>query len=144
MIAGVHFVLQPDVSAAAMYLGLSAVSWTGVYFVRRQEAKEEEAAGRSWANARVRCCKCGGNDRVAMRRYYYAASFVVVSYLHPIAPQLICHGCRIKSGLGYAVVSLVFGWLGFPWGPIFTMRAVYRNCCGGEVLPCEFDIPAPK
>jgi hypothetical protein len=41
----------------------------------------------------------------------------------------------------FTVVSLLFGWWGFPWGFVFTPQAIYRNLRGGyrqtvaELLP---------
>lgn len=32
----------------------------------------------------------------------------------------------------YSVLTLVLGWWGFPWGPIYTLGALGRNALGGE------------
>jgi len=38
----------------------------------------------------------------------------------------------LAAGLFYTLLTLVVGWWAFPWGPIATVRAVYRNLRGGE------------
>lgn len=38
--------------------------------------------------------------------------------------------------IGYSVLSLFFGWWGFPWGPIYTVQALWNNVIGGlDVTP---------
>jgi hypothetical protein len=36
------------------------------------------------------------------------------------------------KGLPYSVVSLVAGWWGIPWGPIWTIMTLVQNCDGGK------------
>lgn len=61
----------------------------------------------------------------------------VVSVLILTTRQLSAvHRVRPGEGTGrvampYVVASLVFGWWGFPWGPIWTIRWVVRNLRGG-------------
>ena len=42
---------------------------------------------------------------------------------------------RGKGTLGpaipYILISLLFGWWGIPWGPIFTIKSLYTNLNGG-------------
>ncbi|AGF56248.1 MULTISPECIES: hypothetical protein [Clostridium] len=41
------------------------------------------------------------------------------------------------KGLGYTLLTLVAGWWGIPWGPIYTIGALYRNCSGGKDITAE-------
>jgi hypothetical protein len=34
----------------------------------------------------------------------------------------------------FTMVSLLLGWWGIPFGPIFTVRAVVKNLSGGQVV----------
>jgi hypothetical protein len=64
--------------------------------------------------------------------YPYAESWVVVSFKRVSDPILV--GPAISRGGGKAVPllhSLLFGWWGFPWGPIFTIQTVVRTLRGG-------------
>ncbi len=42
------------------------------------------------------------------------------------------------KGLPYTLISLFFGWWGFPWGPIYTIGAMINNCKGGRNVTAEF------
>ena len=42
------------------------------------------------------------------------------------------------KGLGYTLISLLFGWWGIPWGPIYTIGAVIKNCSGGKDVTSQF------
>jgi hypothetical protein len=42
------------------------------------------------------------------------------------------------KGLGYTLISLLFGWWGIPWGPIYTIGAVINNCKGGKNVTSHF------
>jgi hypothetical protein len=36
------------------------------------------------------------------------------------------------KGLPFTLLSLVAGWWGIPWGPIYTIQSVYNNSRGGK------------
>ncbi len=36
-----------------------------------------------------------------------------------------------KQSLKYSLISSLFGWWGVPWGPIWTISAIFRNFNGG-------------
>ena len=38
----------------------------------------------------------------------------------------------IKYSIGFILLSLLFGWWGFPWGPIYTIGTVFNNLLGGK------------
>ena len=45
-----------------------------------------------------------------------------------------------KHSMGFVLLNLVMGWWGFPWGPIYTIGAIYHQMSGGkdvtqDVLP---------
>ncbi|KAF2515249.1 hypothetical protein [Flavobacterium foetidum] len=42
-----------------------------------------------------------------------------------------------KYSWGYAVLNLVVGWWGFPWGPIYTIGSAYHHIVGGKDLTME-------
>jgi len=33
--------------------------------------------------------------------------------------------------------TLVVGWWGVPWGPIYTIESIFSNCCGGKDVTKE-------
>ena len=38
----------------------------------------------------------------------------------------------VLKGLTFTLISLVLGWWGFPWGPIYTVAAISNNLGGGR------------
>lgn len=65
--------------------------------------------------------------------FEYCISAVVVTFKKPSAVYFIPkgEGTFLKS-LPYTLVSLLLGWWGFPWGPIYTVQTVFNNLSGGE------------
>jgi hypothetical protein len=64
--------------------------------------------------------------------YTYCVSFFVLTLKRPTDVRLIRAGhSPVSTGLPYVFVSLLFGWWGIPWGPIYTIEAIYRNLGGG-------------
>jgi hypothetical protein len=43
-----------------------------------------------------------------------------------------CEACRCKQALVWSSVSGLLGWWGFPFGPIYTIPALYHNAKGGK------------
>lgn len=64
--------------------------------------------------------------------YTYCISVFVMTFKRSTDIRLIKagHG-TVGAGLPFTLVSLLFGWWGFPWGPIYTIETIYRNLCGG-------------
>lgn len=42
------------------------------------------------------------------------------------------------KGLGFTLISLFFGWWGFPWGPIYTIGSLFNNLKGGKDVTQHF------
>jgi hypothetical protein len=65
--------------------------------------------------------------------YKYCVSIVVMTFrrgsdIYFIPP----HENAILKGLPYTLLSLVLGWWGIPWGPIYTIGSLYTNLTGGK------------
>lgn len=75
------------------------------------------------------------------------AKFVVFQYCISILIMTFKRGSDIyfiRSGestftpvLIYTLVSLIFGWWGIPWGPIYTISSVFSNLTGGKDVTPE-------
>lgn len=64
--------------------------------------------------------------------YTYCISALVVTLKRPTEVRLIRAGRNpAAASWPYTAVSLLLGWWGIPWGPIYTFETVYRNLCGG-------------
>lgn len=64
--------------------------------------------------------------------YTYCISILVMTFKRSSEIRLIKAGHNpVTSGLPYTLISLIFGWWGIPWGPIYTIETIYRNLSGG-------------
>ena len=48
----------------------------------------------------------------------------------------------VAKGMPYTLLSLLFGWWGIPWGPIYTVSSLYKNLTGGENVTAEVTMAA--
>lgn len=65
--------------------------------------------------------------------YYYSVSLLFVTFYRKSQVYAIPNGkSRIIPGLKYSLISFIFGWWGFPWGPIRTLQSIVTNFGGGE------------
>jgi len=70
--------------------------------------------------------------------YQYAISVVVMSFRRPSNIYFIRAGQRsLTPGLGFSAVSLLLGWWGIPWGPIYTIQSLWNNFSGGRDVTSE-------
>jgi hypothetical protein len=64
--------------------------------------------------------------------YQYCFSILVMSFKRGSDIHFVPQGTSAaKKGLPYVGMSLVVGWWGFPWGPIWTLSTVFKNLGGG-------------
>jgi hypothetical protein len=43
----------------------------------------------------------------------------------------------VGKSIGFTLVSLVVGWWGIPWGPIYTIGSLFTNLSGGKNVTNE-------
>ena len=75
------------------------------------------------------------------------AKFVVFEYCYSIIIMTFKRGSdiyfvkagesTIKHSIGYTLITLLFGWWGIPWGPIYSIGALYSNLSGGKDVTQE-------
>ncbi len=65
--------------------------------------------------------------------FQYCISVIVMTFKRPSNIYFIRLGDNaIVKGIGYTLLSLLFGWWGIPWGPIYTIQSLVRNLGGGK------------
>jgi hypothetical protein len=70
--------------------------------------------------------------------YQYAISVLVMSFRRSSDVYFIPAGeSAITKGLPWSLISLVAGWWGIPWGPIFTIQSLVTNFKGGKDVTAE-------
>src|SRR4051794_13881621 len=78
------------------------------------------------------CHRCGRRNaslRLVIFPYVYS---VVLFTSKRAAAGIWCHSCRSALRWQYGLISLLFGWWGFPWGPLYTPGALIRSFAGGQ------------
>jgi hypothetical protein len=65
--------------------------------------------------------------------FQYCISIVILTFRRPSDIYFLRLGENpVVKGLPFTLLSLVAGWWGIPWGPIYTIQSVYNNSCGGK------------
>ncbi len=78
---------------------------------------------------RGNCPRCQGPGPVDVHTSYKVWSALVLTSWSS-TPQICCRICGHRSQLKNLLFSILFGWWGFPWGPILTPVLVTRNLRG--------------
>ena len=64
--------------------------------------------------------------------FNYCISVIVLTFRRSSSIYFIkADENAIVKGLPFTLLSLVAGWWGIPWGPIYTIQSIYKNCQGG-------------
>jgi hypothetical protein len=70
--------------------------------------------------------------------YQYCISIVIISFQRSSDVYYIRPGeSAILKGLPFTLLSLVLGWWGIPWGPIYTIMDTVLNFSGGKDVTKE-------
>jgi curved DNA-binding protein CbpA len=79
------------------------------------------------------CCSHCGKVTAQPRStvFFRTISIIVITTTTPIQ-GIFCSVCASKLGLRASLVSALFGWWGFPWGPIWTISSIFTNARGGR------------
>jgi hypothetical protein len=65
--------------------------------------------------------------------YQYCISVIVMAFRRSSDIYFIKEGeSRLSKGLPWTLLSVLAGWWGIPWGPIFTVQALITNFRGGK------------
>ena len=70
--------------------------------------------------------------------YRYCISIVVMTFRRSSDIYFVRSGEKaIVKGLGYTFLTLILGWWGIPWGPIYTIGSLGTNLSGGKDVTGE-------
>lgn len=93
----------------------------------------DEPAKNTSANIEpIRCSKCGcitAQPRFVI--FYDTVSVIVVTTKTP-RYGIFCSKCAAKVSLKASLKTMLFGWWGFPFGPIYSIMSLYTNAIFGE------------
>ncbi|AXQ27335.1 hypothetical protein D0B54_00915 [Solimonas sp. K1W22B-7] len=70
--------------------------------------------------------------------FQYCVSILVMTFKRPSNIYFVRSGqSPVVKGLGFSLLSFLAGWWGFPWGPIYTIGALFTNFSGGKDVTQE-------
>jgi hypothetical protein len=70
--------------------------------------------------------------------YYYTISVGILTFRRSSDIYYIAPGkSMIAPGLPWMALSLLAGWWGIPWGPIYTIQSIWVNARGGRDMTRE-------
>lgn len=109
-------------------------------FVRTGRVKRELSEFETWLQANRDRILAGGasyhgariTGETEVTRFLLAASVVILSFKIPSRYYVAGRDNVGFTRLSYTAASLLFGWWGIPWGPIYTVQALAKNLSGGE------------
>ncbi|WP_447764734.1 J domain-containing protein [Pseudomonas reinekei] len=138
--------LHPDRNASAgatsqfqylneAYAVLSEADSRAEYDTVSVETTEEGSAFKT--PEPIVCSRCG--KVTAQPRYVVflkAKSFLVLT-MRSMTQGIFCSPCAEKKALQASAITWALGWWGVPWGPIYSVQALWVNMLGGNqpVLP---------
>ena len=70
--------------------------------------------------------------------YQYCISILILTFRRSSNVYFIRHEENaVVKGLPFTLLSLVLGWWGIPWGPIYTVQSIWVNFKGGRDVTKE-------
>jgi len=70
--------------------------------------------------------------------FEYCISIIIMTFKRPTDVYFIKSGEGVaKKSIGPTLTSLVVGWWGIPWGPIYTIGSLITNLRGGKDVTDE-------
>ena len=70
--------------------------------------------------------------------YQYCISILIMTFKRSSNVYFIRHEENaVLKGLPFTLLSIVLGWWGIPWGPIYTIQSLWVNLKGGRDVTQE-------
>lgn len=70
--------------------------------------------------------------------FEYCISIIVMTFRRSSDVYFIrSNESTIKSSWGFTLLTLVLGWWGIPWGPIYSIGSLFTNISGGKNVTAE-------
>jgi len=70
--------------------------------------------------------------------YQYCISIIIMTFKRSGDIHFLRAGeSSLKFNIAPTLVSLLLGWWGFPWGPVYPVQTIYQNLTGGKDVTFE-------
>ena len=77
--------------------------------------------------------------------FYYCVSLLVITFRRNSPAYLVRSGeSAVGKALPWILLTLVAGWWGIPWGPIYSIQSLVVNFKGGKELQLQQPAPAAQ
>jgi hypothetical protein len=71
--------------------------------------------------------------------YSYCISLILITFRRPSEIYFLPAGTgRIRKGLSSSLITLLLGWWGIPWGPVYSVKSLLENFKGGKDVTADF------
>ena len=140
--------LHPDRNASAgatsqfqhlneAYAVLSEPESRAEYDTMSVETAEEGTAEAFEIPEPIVCSRCGKVSAQPRYVIFLKAKSFLVFTLRSMSQGIFCSPCAEKKALQASSITWALGWWGVPWGPIYSIHALWVNLLGGNqpVLP---------
>ncbi len=129
---------EGDSGLAIFWLEITVVVGAIAIFVYKEEKKSTDFL--NWLVNNASQIKNGAaqykgkliKPTTEITQFQACFSFLVLTTKSPSRFFIRGHDNTVLMGIIYTIVTLVFGWWGIPWGPIYTLQILYRNATGGH------------
>jgi hypothetical protein len=126
-----------DIAGFIIGLCISAFIALVYFFISYQKKKAEQF--KEWLTQNV-CSIYSGEAMyngskihlgTKVTQYLFCFSLIVFSVRIPSRYYIKASLSSVLNNIAYTLCTLILGWWGLPWGPIYTLQAVFRNIFGG-------------
>ena len=70
--------------------------------------------------------------------YQYCISILIMTFKRGSNIYFLKAGeGTLGKGLGFSALTFLLGWWGIPWGPVYTIQALWKNFSGGLDVTAE-------
>jgi hypothetical protein len=70
--------------------------------------------------------------------YQYTISILIMTFRRSSSVYFIKGGeSTVTKGLGFSFITLLLGWWGIPWGPIYSIGSLFNNFTGGKDVTAQ-------
>jgi len=73
----------------------------------------------------------------SVTQYQFCMSFLLVTFRQQTGFVLDQSSNRSLVNIISTIVTIIFGWWGIPWGPIYSVQTIFRNLRGGNKKSIE-------
>jgi len=76
-------------------------------------------------------------------QYQVCMSFFFISFKIPSGYYIYGYHFTTLIGWIFSLITIIFGWWGIPWGPIYTIQVIINNTKGGSKFKVSSLLPSP-